>query len=74
MEEDNKVFHQAKAEVWEKLNIIENLMRIYKLGTDDEKPLLDVLPTRYELKVLINDLQNSTVKEIRNSSVFSPNL
>ena len=70
MEEDNKVFHQAKAEVWEQLTIIENLIRIYKLGTDDEKPLLDNVPTRCDLRVTINDLTNSTIKEIRTSNVF----
>ena len=70
MEEENKVFHQAKAEVWEQLTIIENLMRIHKLGTDDEKPILDAVPTRCELKVTINDLTNSTLKELRNSNVF----
>ena len=72
MEEENKVFHQAKAEVWEQLTIIENLMRIHKLGTDDEKPILDAVPTRYELKVTINDLTNSVIREIRASNVFYP--
>ena len=70
MEEDNKVFHQAKAEVWEQLTIIENLMRIYKLGTDDKKPLMDAVPTRCELRVTINDLTNNAIKEIRTSNVF----
>ena len=72
MEEENKVFHQAKAEVWEQLTIIENLMRIHKLGTDDEKPILDAVPTRCELKVTINDLTNSVIREIRASNVFYP--
>ena len=72
MEEDNKVFHQAKAEVWEQLTIIENLMRIYKIGTDDEKTLLDNVPTRCELRVTINDLTNSVIREIRASNVFYP--
>ena len=72
MEEENKVFHQAKAEVWEQLTIIENLMRIHKLGTDYEKPILDAVPTRCELKVTINDLTNSVISEIRASNVFYP--
>ena len=73
MEEENKVFHQAKAEVWEQLAVIEQLMRIYKLGRDDEvNPIFDIEPTRRDLRVLINDLQNRTTKEICNSSVFFP--
>ena len=73
MEEDNKVFHQAKAEVWEKLAVIEQLMRNLKLGRDDEvNPIFDIEPTRRDLRVLINDLQNRVTKEIRNSNVFFP--
>ena len=73
MEEDNKVFHQAKAEVWEKLAVVEQLMRIYKLGkwkTEDGNEILHKLPTCLDLRVLINDLQNRVNKEISNSNVF----
>ena len=75
MEEDNKVFHQAKAEVWEKLAIVEQLMRIYKLGkwkNENGSEILHNLPTCLDLRVLINDLQNRVTKEIQNSSVFFP--
>ncbi len=73
--EDNKVFHQAKAEVWEKLAVIEQLMRIYKLGhwkNINDDPILHKLPTCLDLRVVINDLQNRVTKEIHNSSVFFP--
>ena len=75
MEEDNKVFHQAKAEVWEQLAVIEQLMNIYKLGkwkTEDGNEILHNLPTCLDLRVVINDLQNRVTKEIHNSSVFFP--
>ena len=77
MEEDNKVFHQAKAEVWEKLAVIEQLMRIYKLGkwkTEEGNEILHKLPTCLDLRVLINDLQNSTTREICSSNVFFPSM
>ena len=75
MEEENKVFHQAKAEVWEQLAVIEQLMNIYKVGkwkTEDGNEILHKLPTCLELRVTINDLTNSVIREIRASNVFHP--
>jgi hypothetical protein len=75
MEEDNKVFHQAKAEVWEQLAVIEQLMNIYKVGkwkNEDGNEILHKLPTCLELRVTINDLTNSVIREIRASNVFYP--
>ena len=73
MEEDNKVFHQAKAEVWEQLAVIEQLMNIYKIGkwkTEEGNEILHKIPTCLELRVTINDLTNSLIREIRASNVF----
>jgi hypothetical protein len=75
MEEENKVFHQAKAEVWEQLAVIEQLMNIYKVGkwkNEDGNEILHKLPTCLELRVTINDLTNSVIREIRASNVFHP--
>ena len=79
MEEDNKAFHQAKANVFEKLEVIEALMRIYQLGkwkNEDGNAILHKLPTcldprnKHKIKVTINDLTNSVTKELSNSNVF----
>ena len=73
MKEDNKAFHQVKANVFEQLEVIETLMRIYKLGkwkTEDGNEILHKLPTCLDLRVLINDLQNRVNKELSNSNVF----
>ena len=70
MQEDNKVFHQAKAEMWERLEIIKSLEQIFKLGVDDKNPILDNQPTRLDLRIVINDLTNRALKELRNSNVY----
>lgn len=73
MGEDNKAFHQVKANVFEQLEVIETLMRIYKLGkwkTEEGNEILHKLPTCLDLRVTINDLTNRVNKELSNSDVF----
>lgn len=69
MQENGKVFHQAKAEVWERISIIESLIRIYDKGSADGG-VLDKVPTRLDLRMRINDLMNNVLKDLGRSDVF----
>ena len=72
-QEDNKAFHQAKASISEQVEIIEGLMRIYKLGqwtNSDGNEILHKLPTRLDLRVTINDLTDSVTKQIAITNIY----
>ena len=69
MQEDNKAFHQAKAEAWERLSIIEQLARIYKVCRDAGLRV-DEVPTKEVLERTINDMLNDVCTELNTSNVF----
>jgi len=72
-QEDNKAFHQAKTSISEQVEIIEGLMRIYKLGqwtNSDGNEILHKLPTRLDLRVTINDLTDSVTKQIAITNIY----
>ena len=69
MEKDNKAFHQAKAEAWERLSIIEQLARIYKVCRDAGLRV-DEVPTKEVLERTINDMLNDVCTELNTSNVF----
>ena len=69
MQEDNKAFHQVKAEAWERLSIMEQLARIYKVCRDAGLRV-DEIPTKRDVEVTINDMLNDVCTELNTSNVF----
>lgn len=63
MEQDNKVFHQAKAEMWEQLEMIKSLQQIEQGGC-----LYSTTRTRVVER--INDMTIVAIKELSTSNVY----
>ena len=69
MQEENKAFHQVQAEAWERLSIMEQLARIYKVCREAGLRV-DEVPTKEVLERTINDMLNDVCTELNTSNVF----